>query len=158
MQEKYKKLNKYNDKNNYQAEHKVIEMSRFKSKQNKVKNWKLVNSFYNAKGRRTGNILVAENYSSGNIKLNLPVKGRVIIASDYGEDRGSYRHRGIDFDGKMGDSIYSAAGGKVIYAGYTESGGNEVVIQHSNNLMTRYAHLDEINVKEFLKIFIQFWS
>ena len=32
--------------------------------------------------------------------------------------------------------------------GYTESGGNEIVIQHSDNLLTRYAHLDEINVKE----------
>ena len=80
--------------------------------------------------------------------MSLPVRGPVLVTSEFGEDRGDYLHQGIDFDGKKGDPIYSAAGGKVIYAGYSETAGNEIIIQHSDNVLTRYAHLDEIHIKE----------
>jgi len=109
---------------------------------------KLKFSFYNAKGQRTSDIFSLHGPGSQNLRLSLPVRGPVLVTSEFGEDRGDYLHQGIDFDGKKGDPIYSAAGGKVIYAGYSETAGNEIIIQHSDNVLTRYAHLDEIHIKE----------
>src|SRR5690606_5700467 len=91
---------------------------------------KLKFSFYNAKGQRTSNVFSLHTSGNQSVKLSLPVRGPVLVTSEFGEDRGDYLHQGIDFDGKKGDPIYSAAGGKVIYAGYSETAGNEIIIQH----------------------------
>lgn len=58
-------------------------------------------------------------------------------------------HTGVDLSGKHGSDIFSTACGVVesvnsSYLGY----GNNVVIKHSKNYKTRYAHLSEILVKE----------
>ncbi|MGM0410997.1 MAG: M23 family metallopeptidase [Bacillota bacterium] len=61
-------------------------------------------------------------------------------------------HKGLDIDGKAGDNIYAAKKGEVVSSGYTERGGNEVVIKHKNGLTTKYSHLNKLNVQEGDKV------
>jgi LysM repeat protein len=56
-------------------------------------------------------------------------------------------HRGIDIAGRMGNAIYAADTGVVVYAGWNNFGyGNTVVIDHGNGWQTLYAHLDTYTV------------
>jgi murein DD-endopeptidase MepM/ murein hydrolase activator NlpD len=56
-------------------------------------------------------------------------------------------HPGIDIAAKLGDPIYAADNGVVIYAGWNNWGyGNLVVIDHGNGWQTWYAHNSEIYV------------
>jgi len=56
-------------------------------------------------------------------------------------------HPGIDIAAKLGDPIYAADNGIVIYAGWNNWGyGNLVVIDHGNGWQTWYAHNSEIYV------------
>ncbi len=57
-------------------------------------------------------------------------------------------HPGIDIAAQLGDPIYAADNGVVIYAGWNTAGyGNLVVIDHGNGWQTYYAHNSEIYVK-----------
>ncbi len=86
-------------------------------------------------------------------ELHSPVKSdKIFISSKFGEDRGTYIHKGLDIDGKAGDKIYAAQKGTVAFSGQTERGGNEVVIKHNNGLVTKYSHLKELNVQEGDKV------
>lgn len=56
-------------------------------------------------------------------------------------------HLGIDVDGDLGDPVYAADNGVVVYAGWNNWGyGNVVVINHGNGWQTLYAHLSSYNV------------
>jgi hypothetical protein len=58
-------------------------------------------------------------------------------------------NKGLDFDGKIGDPINSAADGKVIFSGNSlRSYGNLIIIKHNNSFMTIYAHNSKNLVKE----------
>jgi lipoprotein NlpD len=57
--------------------------------------------------------------------------------------------KGIDIAGKLGQQIVAAGAGKVMYAGSGIRGyGNLVIIKHTNNLLSAYAHNKTILVKE----------
>jgi len=72
-----------------------------------------------------------------------PSEGKVVANFD------DNKSKGIDISGKMGQDIYSAAAGTVMYAGSGIRGyGNLVIIKHSNNLLSAYAHNRAIVVKE----------
>jgi hypothetical protein len=56
-------------------------------------------------------------------------------------------HRGLDFAGSLGNAIYAADNGVVVYAGWNDWGyGNVVIIDHGNGWQTLYAHLNSIGV------------
>ena len=79
-----------------------------------------------------------------------PVRGAIIGRFDdpVGED-GKSRNRGIDIDGAPGTPILAAASGKVAYTGSAVRGyGNMVIIKHSDEYLTAYAHNRVILVKE----------
>ena len=57
-------------------------------------------------------------------------------------------HSGIDFKAPSGTRVYATAPGKVIKAEWTGGYGRMVEIQHSGNIVTRYAHLSRIFIKE----------
>lgn len=61
-------------------------------------------------------------------------------------------HSGIDFKGPIGQPIMAAAKGMVTYAGWKSGYGNTVEITHGNGLLTRYAHLSRIDVRNGQKI------
>ena len=57
-------------------------------------------------------------------------------------------HEGIDFITDSGTPVVAAAGGVVQFAGFHPQYGNMIDIDHGNDLVTRYAHLSKVLVKE----------
>ena len=56
-------------------------------------------------------------------------------------------HRAIDIAGQLGNAVYAADAGVVVYAGWNNHGyGNVVMIDHGNGWQTLYAHLESYNV------------
>jgi len=56
-------------------------------------------------------------------------------------------HPGVDFAGRLGDPVYAADAGTVVYAGWSTGGyGNLIVLDHGNGYRTYYAHLSAIFV------------
>ena len=59
----------------------------------------------------------------------------------------STNHYGIDIDGDLGEPLWAADSGVVVYAGWNNFGyGNMVVIDHGNGWQTLYAHMEYIGV------------
>lgn len=80
----------------------------------------------------------------GGSRLGWPTEGK--INSDYGR-RWGRKHTGLDIDGNKGEPIGAAADGRVISAGWDGGYGKAVVISHGNGLVTKYAHMSQIEVK-----------
>ncbi len=57
-------------------------------------------------------------------------------------------HEGIDFLADAGSSVVAAAGGVVQFAGIHPQYGIMIDIDHGNDLVTRYAHLSKLFVRE----------
>ncbi|HVN55848.1 MAG TPA: LysM peptidoglycan-binding domain-containing M23 family metallopeptidase [Anaerolineaceae bacterium] len=56
-------------------------------------------------------------------------------------------HPGVDFGGALGNPIFAADSGVVVYAGWTNLGyGNLIVLDHGNGWVTYYGHLSSILV------------
>lgn len=56
-------------------------------------------------------------------------------------------HPAIDIAGQLGNAVYAADSGVVVYAGWSNYGyGNLLVIDHGNGWQTAYAHLNSIGV------------
>ncbi|MBB5393583.1 MULTISPECIES: peptidoglycan DD-metalloendopeptidase family protein [unclassified Herbaspirillum] len=71
-----------------------------------------------------------------------PAEGKVVGTFDGGK-------KGLDIAGKSGQPVLAAGAGKVMYAGSGIRGyGNLVIIKHTNNLLSAYAHNKAILVKE----------
>jgi len=56
-------------------------------------------------------------------------------------------HAGLDFPGRYGQPILSAAAGRISFVGQRQGYGNVVEIDHGHGLMTRYAHLSGFNAR-----------
>jgi len=56
-------------------------------------------------------------------------------------------HRGIDYAARTGTPVWASGDGKVLVSGYTRFNGNYIVIQHGNNIQTKYLHLSKRYVK-----------
>jgi murein DD-endopeptidase MepM/ murein hydrolase activator NlpD len=56
-------------------------------------------------------------------------------------------HRGIDVAQAYGQDVRAAATGRVAFAGTQGAYGTTIVIEHSGNRQTRYAHLSEASVR-----------
>ncbi|MGL6121490.1 MAG: peptidoglycan DD-metalloendopeptidase family protein, partial [Shewanella sp.] len=74
-----------------------------------------------------------------------PVRGKLIGTYSANEQG----NKGIKIAGNQGDIINAAADGRVVYAGNALRGyGNLVIIKHSDDYLSAYAHTDKILVKE----------
>ena len=72
------------------------------------------------------------------------------LTSGFGwrEFRNSY-HKGIDLGtGSENIPVYAAAAGTVITAGWSDSAGNWIVIDHGDGLVTKYMHHEDIYVEK----------
>lgn len=77
------------------------------------------------------------------VSWSWPSEGRVVGSFEEG------KNKGIDIAGKAGQKVVAASGGKVMYAGSGIRGyGNLVIVKHSNNVLSAYAHNRAIVVKE----------
>ncbi|HYD80849.1 MAG TPA: M23 family metallopeptidase [Paucimonas sp.] len=56
-------------------------------------------------------------------------------------------HEGIDFAAPVGTPILAAAGGVVVASEYHPEFGNMIMIDHGNDIVTRYAHSSKVFVK-----------
>ena len=77
------------------------------------------------------------------IKWGWPASGAVTANFD------EVRNKGLAFKGNAGDAVLAAADGRVMYAGSGLRGyGNMIIIKHSTNYLTAYAHNQALLVKE----------
>jgi len=84
-------------------------------------------------------------YTSG--KLLWPIEGGKVF-SNFGGRHGHF-HEGVDIAASIGTPVYAAADGRVVYCDNSIRGyGNMIVIKHSGNLSTVYAHNSVNLVKE----------
>ena len=73
------------------------------------------------------------------------------LTSDYGwrQLRGQNNfHQGLDIYGPRGEAVVAADGGEVIEVGYSSGYGKYCKIRHNEEIVTRYAHCDSIEVEE----------
>ncbi|OPJ62285.1 M23 family metallopeptidase [Clostridium oryzae] len=80
-------------------------------------------------------------------KKSMKVPSRGAISSYYGKRWGKF-HKGIDIAAKMGNPIYAAMDGKVVYSGWINGYGNTVQLQHNKELITLYGHCSKLCVKK----------
>ena len=76
-----------------------------------------------------------------------PVSGKVI--SKYGSTKPGFFNDGINISTEFGRNVEASKGGKVVYIGNEIPGyGNLVLLKHSANWITAYAHLDKVFLKK----------
>lgn len=74
-----------------------------------------------------------------------PFRGSWPITQRYGEKITSNYHTGIDYGCPVGTEIMASADGMVMAAGWDDTGyGLRVIIQHTENRSTLYAHLSKV--------------
>lgn len=85
-------------------------------------------------------------YEYGVAFLSHPTRGG-LMTSGYGERWNSF-HKGIDIAGDIGDDVFAAMDGEVIYAEYNNGGyGNLIIVKHEDNMSTYYGHLSKYYVE-----------
>lgn len=94
-------------------------------------------------------------YNGGAFLWPCPASTR--ITSDYGNRESptagaSSNHKGIDIGAPYGSDIVAAADGEVIFAGYSNGGGNYVMIDHGGSLYTVYMHASSLCVSKGDKV------
>lgn len=84
---------------------------------------------------------------SGSAKIvwRWPADGKIIDSFSSAEGG----NKGIDIAGTRGQSVVSAANGRVVYAGNALRGyGNLIIIKHNDDYLSAYAHNDTMLVSE----------
>lgn len=81
--------------------------------------------------------------SSAGFICPLP-KGSFVVSAYWGDGR---NHKAIDLAADKGTSIFAAASGTVVEAGYDKSYGYYVTVSHGNGIKTKYAHASFLCVK-----------
>ena len=79
------------------------------------------------------------------------------VTSDYGPRESptagaSSNHKGIDIGAAYGADIVAAEAGTVVFAGYSNSGGNYVTVSHGGGLYTVYMHCSSLVVSKGEKV------
>ena len=86
------------------------------------------------------------------VPMKMPIEN-MAVTSKYGNrphpiKKRTTLHCGLDMVAKSGAKIYASANGKIIFAGKKPGYGNVVIIEHTKNLKTLYAHLNKVFVKK----------
>lgn len=90
----------------------------------------------------TGNVV------SGGGQFTHPCPGAVISSTFGYRDFDNSFHNGLDLAAPEGTPTYAAADGYVVTAGWSDSAGNWVVINHGNGLVTKYMHHSALAVSQ----------
>ncbi len=87
---------------------------------------------------------VAENGGDDALEWSIPTQGKII-----GNFSESGNRKGIDIAGRLGQSVFASAPGKVVYSGTGLRGyGKLLIIKHNKTYISAYAHNDQLLVKE----------
>lgn len=86
----------------------------------------------------------------GDVKLPLPFKAgtQVTYSGDYGVDRGTHRHAGIDIAVPENTPLIAPIGGIIASAMSDPAYGNFIDVRTADGKILRYAHLNSMKVKE----------
>jgi lipoprotein NlpD len=101
-------------------------------------------------GRSKNRTFKVENRSRGasgpaRIRWQWPASGK--ITRTYAPKPST--HKGIDIAGNLGEPVYAAAAGTVVYSGDGLRGfGNLIIIKHSEQYLSAYAHNHRVLVEE----------
>ena len=88
---------------------------------------------------------------SKNSKFIWPVKGKII--SKYGKSSDGFFNDGININSKLNQKVSASNDGVIIYSGNEIPGyGNLVLIKHSQNWITAYAHLGKVSIEKGDKV------
>ena len=80
-------------------------------------------------------------------KFIWPVKGKII--SNYGSNNPGFFNDGINIKSLSGVDVKASKDGEIVYSGNEIPGyGNLILIKHSKNWITAYAHLEKIYKKK----------
>jgi murein DD-endopeptidase MepM/ murein hydrolase activator NlpD len=79
------------------------------------------------------------------------------ISSKFGSRKSPFSdkhefHSGVDIAAHKGDPVMATANGTITFAGYKGTLGKSVFIDHGFGILTRYGHLNTLNVKKGQKI------
>jgi lipoprotein NlpD len=86
---------------------------------------------------------------ASNLRWRWPVAGQVVNAFSL---TGKV-NKGVDIRGKLGESVFAAADGIVVYAGGGLRGyGKLVIVKHNDKFLSAYGHNRAILVKEGEKV------
>lgn len=94
-------------------------------------------------------VVAGRTRTAGGVTWMWPAGGKVIKGFSLAENG----NKGIDISGSRGQNVMSAADGQVVYSGSALRGyGKLIIINHSNEYLSAYAHNDELLVTEGQKI------
>lgn len=114
----------------------------------KIKNKKWDSNLKKKKIENSKIVILRDKKTS---KFIWPVKGKLL--SKYGKSKEGFYNDGINIDSKKGTKVMSSQAGKVIYCGNEIPGyGNLILIKHSKNWITAYAHLNEVFTEKGKKV------
>lgn len=88
------------------------------------------------------------NVVTGNGQFSHPCPGAVITSTFGWRDFDNSFHNGLDLAAPTGTITRAADSGYVMYARWSDSAGNWVVINHGNGFVTKYMHHDYYTVTE----------
>ena len=87
--------------------------------------------------------------SNKKLRWDWPTNGKLVSTFSM-RDPG---RRGIDIEGRKGQPVRAAAGGRVVYRGNGLRGyGNLIIIKHNESYFSAYAHTERVVVKEHEKV------
>jgi lipoprotein NlpD len=96
------------------------------------------------KGNGKRDLAQSSSGDDDDIAWGWPAKGKII--SNFNDANGA---KGIDISGTIGQSVFAAAPGKVVYSGSGLRGyGKLIIIKHNKTYLSAYAHNSQILVKE----------
>lgn len=88
------------------------------------------------------------NVVSGNGQFTHPCPGAVVSSTFGYRTFDNSFHNGLDLAAPEGTPTYAADSGTVLYARWSDSAGNWVVIDHGNGFVTKYMHHTSYTVTE----------
>ncbi len=77
----------------------------------------------------------------------LPIERTPSLSSSYGA-RGNRHHDGLDIRARMGDPIYAASAGRVLFSGWRSGYGQTIVLDHRGGVTSLYAHASALYVAQ----------
>lgn len=94
----------------------------------------------NSGGRSSYVPPVIDNVVSGNGQFTNPCPAGYVSSTFGYRDFDSSFHKGLDLAAPEGTPTYAAADGVVLIAGWSDSAGNWIVIDHGNGFVGKYMH------------------